>query len=207
MKFSEYLETARLSEFGYLRELHRLVNLGIDFGYPRVSDDLGTQALYVACRLDGEGHELAEMLALQSPPTVRSDATFLRGHCNGSQFSDAPWIGDEYAKQAKQAGVDVKGKVYLSGLARYPGDPEAWVCDRADVRRVIESRGWSCEGAVTVKNELREPPKEIPIAEDLVDSYTEARWSQLSEEEKRYTVREEVREQVKDNITPYWAKG
>jgi len=98
--------------------------------------------------------KLAEMLALGIPPMSNTDREFLEGHDgNGNQFAKGPLAeeeGNRLRKVAEAGGQNVKGKVYLGGLARFPGDPEAWVSDRGDVKRVIEKRGWKCQGSVEV---------------------------------------------------------
>ena len=146
-----------------------LLGQGEELGLPEVSDRLTVQALYVAMRLAGESHMLAEMFALSQPPQIRTDNTFMEGHCNGNQFEDKPWLGDWYAAQAKEAGVDITGAVYLSGMARFPGDPEAWVRGRGDVQRLCEERGWGCQGAVQVKrNDFEPPAPDVDVADDIV---------------------------------------
>lgn len=124
--------------------------------WPVISRNDEQQALYVALRMDGMSHPLAEMLALQSPPMSNTDREFLegRGGCY-DQFKGQQEVGDYYSRLARGAGVDTTGKVYLSGLAAYPGDPRAWVSGRGDVKKVCEERGWSCDGSVKVKGEVR----------------------------------------------------
>lgn len=119
--------------------------------HPTVSDDPAVQADYERMRAAGESHTLAEMFALQRGPFLMTDAVLLEGHANGNQFAGRPQLGDHYAAEAAKAGVNVKGKVYLSGLAAYPGDPRAWVSGRGDVQQVCAERGWACSGAVTAK--------------------------------------------------------
>ena len=101
-----------------------------------------------------------------------TDAAFLEGHVNGNQFENEPIIGDAYKAEATAKGVDITGKVYLSQLATYPGDPEAWVSGRGDVQRVCEQRGWGCKGSVEVKaQELAAPPPAAPrMAPALVNA-------------------------------------
>jgi hypothetical protein len=118
---------------------------------PQISDDRVVQAFYERLRWQGVSHALAEMLALQQPPGSKTDREFLTASENNRQFQDCPHIGNLYRRQAAAAGVSIQGKKYLSALARYPGDPEAWVTDRADVRRICEARGWDCQGDVRVK--------------------------------------------------------
>ncbi len=99
------------------------------------------------------------MLASGKPPRAVTDDTFRanQGNANGGQFADDPHVGDFYKSVAAKAGVSTTGKTYLGGLAEYPGDPEAWVDSRGDVKRVCEKRGWGCEGAVTTKLDQVEP--------------------------------------------------
>jgi hypothetical protein len=104
------------------------------------------------------------------PPACITDATFLAGHCNGSQFEKTPYIGDYYRCEAEAAGVSTKGKVYLSQLAEYPGDPRAWVDGRGDVQRVCEERGWGCGGSVNVQGAAMPPEPEIALADDIAES-------------------------------------
>ena len=110
---------------------------------------------YWDMRTAGQSARLAEMLALGAPPMSNTDREFLEGRCNGNQFDGGPLrqdIGDRFRKVAEAAGQSVKGKVYIGGLARFPGDPHAWVSDRGDVKRIVEGRGWKCEGSVEVNN-------------------------------------------------------
>ena len=97
--------------------------------------------------------------------------------------------------------MDVKGKVYLSGLAAFSGDPRAWVSGRGDVQKVCEERGWDCEGSVNVKAFRPQEPRQVAVAPDLVAEHVEREL-----EANPGTGVEEATERVKDRITPYWAK-
>lgn len=145
--------------------------------WPKVSNDPAVQSFYEECRESGTSHSLAEMFATRSGPSLNTDNTFLHSHCNGSQFSGRPEMGDYLAGVARAGGQDPSGKVYMSGLARYPGDPEAWVSGKGDVQRVCEKRGWACEGAVTVKspkyNQV-EPSKPF-LADDIAQQMADER--------------------------------
>lgn len=104
------------------------------------------------------------------PPAVRTASDIFKGHCNGSQFEKDEANGNYYKAVAEAAGQDVKGKVYLSGLADYPGDPEAWVADASDIRRVVEERGWTCRGAVNVQGPgVTEESVPVRVAPDIVE--------------------------------------
>lgn len=169
----------------------------------------GLQQLdYNRMRREGVSHNLAEMFALQQPPMMGgTDSAFLEGHCNGNQFEGSEEVGDFYKEEASAAGVDVKGKVYLSGLAAYPGDPEAWVTGRGDVKRVCEQRGWGCRGAVNVKSaDAVAPPPEVGIAPDIVDAEAAKVLEHIPARQRKHVDVGELKEQIKDKITPRWSK-
>jgi hypothetical protein len=122
-------------------------------------DDLDYLLHYINCREGGCTSKLADMLASRQPPMSNTDREFLEGHCCGSQFATdkaSMAVGDAFKKQAAASGVSVTGKVYVGGLAAFPGDPKAWVSDRGDVKRVLTERGWGSEGSVN------QAPREAP---------------------------------------------
>lgn len=122
-------------------------------------------------RFDDQGKaRLADMLASNRAPSVHTDATFF-ANINANPEADAPGVAEEYRRVAIAHGQNPVGKTYLSALAAFPGDPEAWVSGRGDIRRVCEARGWSCEGAVTVSSEQVEPAKPPALAADIVDDF------------------------------------
>lgn len=135
-----------------------------------ISDDPRIQRHYEKCLKEGTSPKLAEMFALGQGPSLRTDATFMRDNANGKQFADNPQMGDHYKKIAERHGVSVTGKKYMHGLAKFQGDPMAWVDSRHDVQRVCEERGWECEGAVNVKmRQLDNPIAPKDVADDLVN--------------------------------------
>lgn len=127
---------------------------------------------WAECVEGGCNEKLADMLARQQPPCAVTDATFLRGNDNGSQFQDNPDRGDYLKRVAEEGGQMVKGKKYLAQLARFPGDPEAWVDGRGDVERVCRKRGWGCDGAVNVPTEIprRHKKKPKPLAQKFQEA-------------------------------------
>lgn len=171
--------------------------------WPIISDDPYIQEHYEECRNQGTSHNLSEMFASGQTPGAMTDSVFLEGHANGNQFEGQEHIGDFYKREAKIAQVDVKGKVYLSGLAQYPGDPRAWVSGRGDVQRLCEERGWDADGAVKVRAGRREAPETVALAEDIVLKETE----KLIEKEPELGRNiEEVKDKVRKKHTPHWAK-
>ncbi len=135
-------------------------------------------------------------------PTLKTDTTFLAiaDNCNGKQFEKDPKAGDYYRRMAERAGVSTTGKIYMPGLAAFPGDPRAWVSDRGDVRRICEVNGWGCDGAVKVKAQQFEH-KPVAIAEDIVQEEVK----KVLEQDPDAKV-EDVREKVIQKRKPHWAK-
>jgi hypothetical protein len=181
-----------------------LLKTGYHNGLPMVGKSRRQQARYVAMRLDGTGHKLAEMFATQTSPGIMTDSVFLEGHCNGNQFEETPWVGDRYQREAAAAGVDVKGKVYMDGLAAYPGDPRAWVGGRGDVLRVAEERGYTVTGAVNVKGQSRQAEDDVPVADDIV-------WDRVMDKVEAdpsvaLRPKEEVFHETREEMKPHWAE-
>lgn len=118
------------------------------FWMKRVSNDPAVQAEYNLMRMKGVSHNLAEMLALGTPPANQDDTRFMSGHVNHNQFDYVAGrlAGENALREAKEAGVSVEGARYCGGLASYPGDPTAWIRSRADVRRVAAEKGMTIEG-------------------------------------------------------------
>ncbi len=159
-------------------------------------------AHYAECLKNGCSEKLAEMLALGSPPMSNTDREFLqgRGGCY-DQFGANPQIGAYYAKVAKAAGVDTTGKLYLSGLAAFPGDPKAWVTGRGDVKRVCEERGWGCSGAVNMPVRRVAEVSGGGLGEDIIEREVEARLQENPEARPL-----DLREKVIEQHAPYWAR-
>jgi hypothetical protein len=134
-----------------------------------VSRDELEQLFYEILRESGESHHIAEICALRRSPGLVTDSRFNYGHVNGNEWVGQEDFGARYKKTAKRAGVDITGARYLAGLARYPGDPEAWVRSRADVKDVAKRRGYTLEGSVNYKGKEVGPPKPEPlIAPDIM---------------------------------------
>lgn len=168
-------------------------------GLPVVSSSRSVQAHYIAMRLDGTAHGLAEMLALGAPPMANTDREFLEGHCNGNQFEKTPELGNYYAKVASRHGQNVKGKIYLSGLAEFPGDPRAWVSDRNEVTKVLAERGWGAEGAVNRPVSKVAQPMNKAVADDIVEDAVDDLL-----EANPDARREDLVEKVTDTLKPHW---
>jgi hypothetical protein len=133
--------------------------------FPRVSHNNSVQEAYERMRRDGQSHNMAEMLACRSVPGIRTDSTFMRDA--NARSAHVPLSA---RKAAKKAGVSTDGKVFMTQLADSPNDPKAWVSGKGDIKRICETRGWSCEGAVNVKGAPVEHDTDADyrVADDLV---------------------------------------
>lgn len=82
---------------------------------------------------------------------------------------DNSLIGEHYMAMARRAGVNPNNKQYISQLADYAGDPEAWVDSRGDMVRVAKKKGLNIdEGIAKYKHESKGPPDlQGGIAADL----------------------------------------
>lgn len=141
----------------YLCELcHEKTRLGQPI-YPHVSENPEVQCAYENMRQKGQSHRFAEMCAFRQPFGLSgTDQVLHEGHCNGSQFAGQDRCADQYKRQAEAAGVSTTGAIYMASLARYPGDPRAWIRSRAEIKAQAESRNLHCEGLVD--HEPRETP-------------------------------------------------
>ena len=155
-------------------------------------------AVYREAHDEENASRLREMFDSGDSPYGVTDSTYMKGHANGSQFQNCPHIGDAYAETAKKAGMNIKGKRYLSGLAAYPGDPKAWVNGRGDIQKVCEERDWNCTGTVNHKSRgIRGTPKESPaLASDIVDRKVAEIVASQPSEKRAYVDVDDLREQV-----------
>jgi len=118
------------------------------------------------------GERWAVMCATQTPPGTRgTDRSFMHGRLNQQWLDDMP---KKQAKtilaDAKSAGIDTAGKVYMGGLAdgRAHKDPMAWVDSTADILKVAKARNLTVEGAVTHRG-IPMPPKRQVLNENIVN--------------------------------------
>lgn len=164
---------------------------------PFVSNRPDVQAFYIRMRINGESHTMAEMLALRKFPGVQgTDSTFMAG----THHQDTP-LDQVRHQYAQQAGVDTNGKRYLSGLARFPNDPEAWVSGRGDVLRICRERGWNCRGLVEYEAPEAEPTPDLPIGEDIVRTHVQDCLEQYDQGDITPKLVEDIKERVTQELT------
>jgi hypothetical protein len=172
--------------------------------WPEISDDPEVQSRYVAMRECGESHSISEMLAFQQAPIPKDDTVWLKSMRPREQFANAPEIVQKaYTEEALAAGHNISGAVYVPGLARRPGDPEAWVHGLGDVKKRLEERGWGSEGDVNVKaRNDEEPTPEVDVADDIV----EQKVLEMMYQNPDLQETPELYEEAKDIIAPHWTK-
>ena len=112
----------------------RIPRTAIELREPRLRDP-GPLLRDAAQRV--QSHKLAEMLAHQEFPGIKTDSIFNEGRFNGDQFETCPAQGNWLRAAGRGGRRQHDRQVLLPGLADFPGDPTAWVADRGDVLRVV----------------------------------------------------------------------
>lgn len=107
------------------------------------------------------------------PVAVVSDTSLFSsdrlGKIDGGR--DNSLIGEHYMAMARRAGVNPNNKQYISQLADYSGDPEAWVDSRADMVRVAKKKGLNIDdGIARHRCEPGERPKG-GISQELAEKF------------------------------------
>jgi len=74
---------------------------------------------------------------------------------------------------ARKYGINPEAAHYVPALARFPGDPEAFVSSKSEIKQLIERRGWKCEGVVEVDALKPSQPKPYEVADDIVEREVE----------------------------------
>lgn len=163
------------------------------------------RAHYVRMIRGGQSERWALMCALQAPPGTRqTERAFFEGRNNGEWLSKLPKRqAERMVRAAKAAGVNPSGKIYFGGIADKRGiyDPEAWVSDAADVKRVAEKRGLDVDGAVRHRASGRPVRKSVDIAPDILK-----REAAYELKKNPGLTKREAREKAKSRIVPYWKK-
>ena len=149
--------------------------------------------------------KLEEMFRTGQTPFLMTDSVFMEGHCNGNQFEGQEHTATGYADVAKRHKFNTKGKVYVSQLAKFPGDPEAWVSGRGDVAKVCEKYGYNSEGAVNCNHLEKKPVKRKAVADYLVKEQIER--VMAVHPEPRSVNKEELKHQIIEKVKLPWLKS
>jgi len=103
-------------------------------------------------------------------PTVVSPCTQFTTELTGGRQFHHPMHRKLYLDKARKAGVNVEGRVYYPELARFQGDPKAWVESSDDIKRVATENGFNVDGDVKVRAKRDIPPLDGGIAEHIVET-------------------------------------
>ena len=137
---------------------------------------LARGTIYVKMRREQASDRWAAMCALQQAPRIMTDSVFFEGFKRPGDEFDPHYAASLRKECAKRGFTPPTGAKYFPGLARFRGDPEAFVSQgdgRAYIQKLCAKRGWGCEGAVNIAG--RQPEKDpfadencVPLAEDLI---------------------------------------
>ncbi|NLX55067.1 MAG: hypothetical protein GXY58_08135 [Planctomycetaceae bacterium] len=147
------------------------VNTWTHFGVTRAS-------IYMLSRRSGQSHRFAEMVAMQRPPRPDTDDVQMEGIPRVREQANEPYMRDVLARAKARGFTPPDDAIYHSGLARFPGDHEAFITPemgRGYIRSLCERRGWGAVGDMEIAP--REPERDPlesapPMAEDLVQRTT-----------------------------------
>lgn len=135
-------------------------------------------AIYVLSRRNGQSHRFAEMVSMQRPPRPNTDDVQLAGIPRVRDQYNHPYMRDILAIVKRQGFTPPADAIYHSGLARFPGDREAFVTPemgRGYIRTLCDRRGWAAEGdlEIAARQSERDPLESAPqLAEDLIQRAT-----------------------------------
>ena len=142
-----------------------------------------------------------EVLKSKKMPAIRTDAQFLANHGT----LDKQFAGDNrqlkaVTDKAKSLGYNPNpNDTYISTLARFPGDPLAFVpagSPKSHIKKVCEATDRACEGDVSVNRPRKEPAKTVRLGEDLVQEEAEQRIMKNPEEALK--PKEQLRNEILD---------
>lgn len=124
---------------------------------------------YVAMRHDGQSHNIAFMLATKSFPGAKTDSIFNWGKFSGFKENGCHKKELHYRTEAEKKGYSTTGKWYCGSLARYAGDPEAFIDSRSDVLRICKKNNYTIlDGYVQYKGHQSAPKPDIEVAPALI---------------------------------------
>ena len=152
------------------------------------------------------GDQFAEMLATQSPPSIRTNDTFMRGKKQGADLDMTEETFQHYKRKAAKAGVDVTGKYYYGTLATRPGDPSAWCGSISEAKAAAKRKEMLLEtnvGNWDYRSKYRDDPDDLPyeVAPDIVAREVAEQIKQEGGKvDKRR--REQIEQEVREDITP-----
>lgn len=144
---------------------------------------------------------MEELLNNKRMPGIRTDAQFLANHGTlDKQFEGDARQLKAVTETAKKHGYNPSpNDTYIPTLARFPGDPLAFVppgSPKSHIKKVCEATDRACEGDVTVSRSTKPPPKTVRLGEDLVQEEAAQRIAMNPEEALK--PKEQLRNEILD---------
>ena len=125
--------------------------------YAKVGITVG--AMYMQARAEGGPHNMALMIANQRAFQPKTDDTFFSGQKMLADELGSKKNLQRHLDAAKRNGFTIpQNAIYYPNLARFQFDPQAYITrahGRSHIRKLLEKRGWSCDGDIKVDG--REP--------------------------------------------------
>ena len=142
-----------------------------------------------------------EMLMGRRMPAIRTDSQFLANHGTlDKQFEGDGRQLKAVTDEAKKRGYNPSpNDTYIPSLARFPGDPLAFVpsdSPKNHIKKVCETTDRACEGDVTVSRSAKKPPETIRLGEDLIQE--EAAMRIIENPEEALKPKEQLRNEILD---------
>ena len=157
---------------------------------------------YISCDDDPPPESrMDEVLRNRKMPAIRTDAQFLANHGTlDKQFEGDARQLDAITDTAKKHGYNPSpNDTYIPTLARFPGDPLAFVpsgSPKGHIKKVCEATDRACEGDVKVERARKEPAKTVRLGEDLVQE--EAAQRIMENPEEALKPKEQLRNEILD---------
>lgn len=130
--------------------------------------------IYIESIANNTHPRMAEMFALQQAPRLMTDSVFMGGTGRLGDTMSESHLEEVLAGAKKHGFTPNMNSMYMPTIARFCGDPEAFVSQsdgRYYVKKLLEKRGAGGEGAVTVKSRepLEAPKRKHRLAPDIVN--------------------------------------
>lgn len=128
---------------------------------------------------DADRQRMAGILSSRQAPGARGvDRHFWQGMMLNNGLDEHDPSMPEIRAEAKAAGIDTAGKLFMGCLARPGmggGDPLAWVADISDARTSAKIQGKNLSGITTFTADVPEKePETVRLAEDLIEEMMQA---------------------------------
>lgn len=114
-----------------------------------------------------------EMVSTRRAPGLNgTDRAFLEGDViHHGLAGKTPAMQAHMVKKAREAGINITGKVFKGALAdqRGAGDPMAWVGGTDDVIAACKAKNLVCRGSVNYDDGYQPPPPaDVPLSDKII---------------------------------------